>query len=456
MELNMLSAISPIDGRYGDVLKDLRRFFSECSLIKYRLLVEIRWLQFLANLSDIKELPKLDAKTNQFLDNWIQHFSINEAKKIKAIEKTTHHDVKAVEYFLKEVLQKNTQDRSRPVPTEFVHFACTSEDINNTAYALILNDFRKDILLKNISSLIALIQKLAKQFAQISMLSRTHGQPATPTTLGKEFANFVHRLNRQKEQIEAIHIMAKFNGAVGNYNAHVAAYPNIAWDKINQKFIERLGLNFSSHTTQIAPHDDIAELSHAMMRFNTILIDFCRDIWGYISLNYFDQKVDKKTVGSSTMPHKINPIHFENAEGNLGLSNALFQHFANKLPISRFQRDLSDSTVLRNVGVAFAHSILSYQSIEKGLNQLTPNLECISKDLNDHWEILAEPIQTVMRKHGIEQAYEKLKTFTRGKKITQQMLHQFIDQLDLPKPVKLELKNLTPKNYLGLAVQLSK
>jgi len=452
-ELNNLTAISPIDGRYGHQLKHLRPFFSEFALIKYRLMVKIRWLQMLANHSKIKECPKLDRKTNQLLENLIRDFSEKDAQKIKLIEKTTHHDVKSVEYFLKEFLQNHT-DKTCPTQIEFIHFACTSEDINNVAYALMLSYFRKNVLLDNIGQLISLIKKLSKQFSKIPMLARTHGQPATPTTTGKEFANFVARLERQAKQIDTIQITAKFNGAVGNYNAHMAAYPKINWPKTNQKFIESFDLHFNTHTTQIEPHDYIAELSHAMMRFNTILIDFCRDIWGYISLDYFKQTVDKQTVGSSTMPHKINPINFENAEGNLGLSNALFQHFANKLPISRWQRDLSDSTVLRNLGVAFAHSILSYQSIENGLNKLTIHTNQISKELDTHWEILAEPIQTVMRKCGIKNPYEKLKSLTRGKKITQKSLHEFIDTLDLPKAEKDRLKKITPGNYLGLAKKL--
>lgn len=453
--MDKLMAISPIDGRYRDALPELSQFFSEYAFIKYRFTIEVRWLQYLSNLSKVKEVPKFSANIQSFLDQLIQNFTLKDAQNIKTIERITQHDVKAIEYYLKKTLEQFNLHKTRhPIPVEFVHFACTSEDINNTAYAMMLRDFREEMLLPQLHQLVKHIQYLSEKFAKIPMLARTHGQPAVPTTLGKEFAVFSYRLQKQLEQLATLNIMAKFNGAVGNYNAHVFTYPDLPWNTVNQTFVEQLGLTFNPLTPQIEPHDFLAELAHMMMRLNTILIDFCRDVWGYISLGYFNQKMAVNTTGSSTMPHKINPIHFENAEGNLGLSNALFQYFANKLPISRFQRDLSDSTVLRNIGVAFAHSILSYQSIGKGLSSLTPNKKQIAKDLNDHWEILAEPIQLLMKKHGYTKAFEQLKTLTRGKHITQKTLHHVIDQLDLPKAVSARLKQLKPHNYLGLAERL--
>jgi adenylosuccinate lyase len=453
MKLSRLTAISPIDGRYGDNLLKLQPIFSEFGLMYYRLFVEIRWFQALANNKQISEIPPFSTQANKLLESLITNFSLKDAKRIKAIEKTTNHDVKAIEYFIKEKLQKN--QRLAKV-SEFIHFACTSEDINNLAYGLMLKTALTDCIIPQINELIITLKKLAKKFAKKPMLSRTHGQPATPTTMGKELANFVARLQRQQQQLKTIKITGKCNGAVGNYNAHVFTYPNINWENFCSRFVKQLGLEWNSHTTQIESHDYIAELSHIIMRSNTILMDFCRDTWTYISLNYFKQKIAKKEVGSSTMPHKINPIDFENAEGNLGLSNTLFNHFANKLPISRLQRDLSDSTVMRNIGVSFAHTSLAYQSILKGINKLEINESIMLHDLQQHWEILAEPIQTVMRRYGIKQPYEKLKKFTRGKIIDKSSIHAFVDSLNLPSTEKQRLKQLEPKNYLGLAVLLAR
>lgn len=448
-----LMMISPIDGRYAKKCDVLRNYFSEFALIKYRIIVEIRWFLFLSKEPLIKELPKLDKNVHQYLESIVKNFSEKDAARIKKIEEITNHDLKAIEYFLKEKFDQNKILKSYK---EFLHFGCTSDDINNIAYALMIQSARDQVFLSLMNELIQTLEKKAKNYADIPMLARTHGQSATPTTLGKEIKNMVKRLSRQKTQIFGINISAKFNGSTGNFNALYTAYPDVDWLKMSRKFIESFGLDWTSHTTQIEPHDWIAELSHALIRWNTILIGACRDFWTYISLGYFNQMTKKDEVGSSTMPHKINPIDFENAEGHLGLANALFDHFANKLPISRLQRDLSDSTVLRNIGVAFSHALLAYQSFEKGLSQIKPNLDLIKNDVSNHLELLAEPIQTIMRKYGIENSYEQLKAISRGKTITQKILHSFIDSLEIPQKEKETLKNLTPENYLGLARQLAK
>ncbi|MDA8561975.1 adenylosuccinate lyase [Gammaproteobacteria bacterium] len=448
-----LTAISPLDGRYSEKLNDLRPVFSEYGLMKYRIIVEIRWLQVLANQPDIPEVPKLSKQADKILENIILNFSIQDAERIKNIEKVTNHDVKAIEYFIKEHIAGNSELANI---SEFIHFGCTSEDINNLTYALMLKTARTQFILPSLDNVIDSLKKLTKKYSDISMLSRTHGQAASPTTVGKEIANIIERLKRQIEQISTTPILGKLNGATGNYNAMVAAYPNVDWTEISKKFIKKLGLEWNPYTTQIEPHDYIAELLNNLSRVNTIIIGFDRDMWGYISLNYFKLKSIKHEVGSSTMPHKINPIDFENSEGNLGMANAMFDHMAAKLPISRWQRDLTDSTVLRNIGVGFAHSILAYKATCKGLDKVDINIEIINKDLNNHWEILAEAIQTVMRKHKVEQSYEKLKDFTRGKKITKELLHQFIDTLDLSRQIKQNLFKLTPENYIGYAKELAK
>ncbi len=453
MKLTSLTAISPIDGRYLDQLTDLQPLFSEYGLIRNRVIVEIRWFEMLANHKSIKELPSLSQKSTRFLQNIIDNFSESDAKRVKQIEKKTHHDVKAVEYFLKEKFDKIPALRKH---AEFLHFGCTSEDINNLAYGLAIKSAKQKILLPAMKQSISTLQKLSRKYAATSMLSRTHGQSATPTTLGKEFANFVVRLKKQMRLIESVEIMGKLNGAVGNYNAHHVAYPKINWKKVSAQFIKKLGLTFNSHTTQIEPHDYIAELSHAMMRFNTILIDLSRDCWLYISNHYFKLKTQPGEIGSSTMPHKVNPIDFENAEGNLGLANSLLGFFAEKLPISRWQRDLSDSTVLRNIGVAFGHCTLAYKSILKGLNKIEPDKKTIANDINNHWEILAEAAQTVMRRYGIENPYEKLKKLTRGKSFNQTKWIELIDSLEIPTKEKDRLKKLTPSKYIGLANKLAK
>lgn len=453
MELSSLTAISPIDGRYASKTKVLRSIFSEFGLIRYRVLVEIRWLQFLSTHSDIAEVPEFDADTTKFLNDLIENFSVEDAQRVKAIERTTNHDVKAVEYFIKE---KIADVASLAAVSEFIHFACTSEDINNLSHALMLNEGRNTVILPKMDALIKALTELAAEYAEIPMLSRTHGQPASPTTLGKEIANVVYRLQRQRDQVAKVSLMGKFNGAVGNYNAHLSAYPNLDWPAISEKFITQLGLDFNPYTTQIEPHDYIAELFDAIARFNTILIDYCRDTWSYISLAYFKQKTVKGEVGSSTMPHKVNPIDFENAEGNLGIANALFDHLAAKLPISRWQRDLTDSTVLRNLGVGMAQSLIAYESALKGIGKLQVNQEVIAADLNKTWEVLAEPIQTVMRRYAVEQAYEKLKELTRGRGIDQQSLQAFIGDLDIPEEEKTRLLKMTPSSYIGNAVSQAK
>lgn len=452
MKFNTLTSISPIDGRYGDKTSDLKEIFSEFGLIKYRVLVEVRWLQAMSHNTSILEVDEFDDATNQALDNIVENFSIEDAEAVKTIERTTNHDVKAVEYFLKDKIIGNT---ALEKVSEFIHFACTSEDINNLSHALMLSDGRKVLLtqMQNVSDLIA---GLAKQNAELPMLSRTHGQTASPTTLGKEMANFSARLNRQISQFEQVDIMGKFNGAVGNFNAHISAYPEIDWPMVSKEFIEGLGVNYAAYTAQIEPHDYIAEYYHSLNRFNTILIDFCRDVWGYISLGYFKQKTIAGEVGSSTMPHKVNPIDFENGEGNLGLANAIAEHLANKLPISRWQRDLSDSTVLRNLGVSCAHSLIAFASITKGISKLETNQARLLEDLDNAWEVLAEPIQTVMRRYGVENPYEKLKELTRGQSINAKILQDFVETLDIPEQAKKELAQLSPMNYIGDAIKLAK
>ena len=452
MQLSELTAISPIDGRYGGKTTDLRAIFSEYGLIRHRVLVEVRWLQMLAAEPAIEEVPALSDHATHLLENIIERFSEDDAQRVKNIERTTNHDVKAVEYFLKEKITGNSELEQI---SEFIHFACTSEDINNLAYALMLREARTQCLLPAMDEIIDAITALAKRYAGQPMLSRTHGQPASPTTLGKEMANVVHRLKRQREQLIATPILGKINGAVGNYNAHLSAYPQCDWAAMSQRFVTDLGLTWNPYTTQIEPHDYIAELFDCVARFNTILTDYCRDIWGYISIGYFKQKTVAGEVGSSTMPHKVNPIDFENAEGNLGLANAILDHLAGKLPVSRWQRDLTDSTVLRNLGVGVAHSLIAYQSSLKGIGKLDINPARLNEDLDACWEVLAEPVQTVMRRYGIEKPYEKLKAITRGKGIDKASLHDFINTLDIPSPEKQRLLTLTPAGYIGAAAQLA-
>ncbi|HCA24035.1 MAG TPA: adenylosuccinate lyase [Pseudomonas sp.] len=450
MQLTSLTAVSPVDGRYGSKTAALRPIFSEYGLIRFRVQVEVRWLQCLAAHPGISEVAPFSDAANAILDRLAEDFDLAHAERIKEIERTTNHDVKAVEYLLKE--QAEQLDELKQV-SEFIHFACTSEDINNLSHALMLRSGRDEVILPLMRQVADAIRVLAKQYANVPMLSRTHGQPASPTTLGKELANVVYRLERQIAQIESIPLLGKINGAVGNYNAHLSAYPAVDWEANAKQFIEQtLGLQFNPYTTQIEPHDYIAELFDAVARFNTILIDFDRDIWAYISLGYFKQKTVAGEIGSSTMPHKVNPIDFENSEGNLGIANAIMQHLASKLPISRWQRDLTDSTVLRNLGVGFAHSVIAYEASLKGIGKLELNAARLAEDLNNCWEVLAEPIQTVMRRFGVANPYEKLKELTRGKGITPDALLAFVDSLEIPDDAKAELKALTPASYIGNAV----
>lgn len=448
--IDSLKALSPIDGRYAEKVDALRPVFSEFGLLRFRVLVEIRWLQALAQHENIKEVPPLSTSATDWLNAIVDNFDESEANQIKQIEKTTNHDVKAVEYYLKNKISGHTELETI---SEFFHFACTSEDINNLSYALMLKEGR-EILLEQIDQCIDGIKTFASNYAAQPMLSRTHGQSASPTTVGKEFANVAARMLRQRAQFQAVSILGKINGAVGNYNAHSVAYPEIVWPTFAQAFVESLGLSLNPFTIQIEPHDYIAEYFHALSRFNTILLDFNRDVWGYISLGYFKQKAVSGEIGSSTMPHKINPIDFENSEGNIGIANALFSFFCEKLPLSRWQRDLSDSTVLRNIGVGIAHSSIAIQSTLKGMSKLAISAETIASDLDRNWEVLAEPIQTVMRRYNIEQPYEKLKELTRGQQISAEVLHAFIDRLDIPKEVKIQLLDLTPHNYTGYAETL--
>ena len=454
LDLSATTALTPLDGRYGSKVKALRPIFSEFGLIKYRSLVEVKWLQALAAEPKIAEVPAFSAAARSALDDIIANFSVADAEAVKAIEATTNHDVKAVEYFLKQ--------RSDSIPevkavSEFFHFACTSEDINNLSYALMLKDAREQVVVPTFKQVIDAIETLANDNAGLSMLARTHGQPASPTTLGKEMRNVVARLERQLAQIEQVTMLGKINGATGNYNAHVVAYPEVNWEAFSKNFVESLGLTWNPLTTQIEPHDYMAELFHAVVRFNTILLDFDRDIWSYISIGYFKQRVVEGEVGSSTMPHKVNPIDFENSEGNLGMANAMFDHLAMKLPISRWQRDLTDSTVLRNIGVGFGYTLLACGATLKGISKLAVNPAALAADLDSNWAVLGEAIQTVMRRYDIPEPYEKLKELTRGKDgIDKATLEQFIENLDVPEATKVELKKMTPASYIGLAAELAK
>jgi adenylosuccinate lyase len=452
MTHSALTAISPIDGRYARQVEKLRPIFSEYGLIRFRVLVEVRWLQALAREAKIAEVPAFSEAAVQALNAITSEFSEVDAARVKEIERTTNHDVKAVEYFLKEKIAGNPELEK---VSEFFHFACTSEDINNLSYALMLKEGRT-VMLEQIDACIAAVKKVAVETAGQPMLSRTHGQSASPTTAGKEFANVAARMERQRRQLAAVELLGKINGAVGNYNAHSVAYPEVNWEVFAQGFVESLGLTFNPYTIQIEPHDYIAEFFHALSRFNTILLDFDRDIWGYISLGYFRQKTVAGEVGSSTMPHKVNPIDFENSEGNLGIANALFGFLAEKLPISRWQRDLTDSTVLRNIGVGIAHTSIAIQSTLKGIGKLQINTDAIETDLNANWEVLAEPIQTVMRRYGIEKPYEKLKELTRGQRITPDEMRAFIEKLEIPADAKAALLALTPRGYTGYAESLAK
>ncbi|MDU3155591.1 adenylosuccinate lyase [Hafnia alvei] len=451
MELSSLTAVSPIDGRYGDKVTALRPIFSEYGLLKFRVQVEVRWLQKLAACAEIREVPAFDADANAYLDKIVAEFSEQDAQRIKTIERTTNHDVKAVEYFLKE---KVAEVPALHAVSEFIHFACTSEDINNLSHALMLNTAREDVIKPQWRKIIDAIAGLSQEYRDIPLLSRTHGQPATPSTVGKEFANVAYRMERQFRQLGNVDILGKINGAVGNYNAHVVAYPEVNWHQFSKEFVTSLGIQWNPYTTQIEPHDYIAELFDCVARFNTILLDFDRDIWGYIALSHFKQKTIAGEIGSSTMPHKVNPIDFENSEGNLGLSNAVLGHLAAKLPVSRWQRDLTDSTVLRNLGVGLGYALIAYQSTLKGISKLEVNRDHLLDELDHNWEVLAEPIQTVMRRYGIEKPYEKLKELTRGKRVDAAGMQAFIDGLALPDDEKTRLKAMTPANYIGEAITL--
>lgn len=454
LELSATTALTPLDGRYGSKVAALRPIFSEFGLIKYRSLVEVKWLQALASESKISEVPDFSDDAKQQLDAIVENFSVADAQAVKDIEATTNHDVKAVEYFLKDRSEKISEVHE---VAEFFHFACTSEDINNLSYALMLRDAREQVIVPTFKQVIAAINTLANDNAALPMLARTHGQPASPTTLGKEMRNVAARLERQLAQVEQVSILGKINGATGNYNAHTVAYPEVDWQSFSKNFVESLDLTWNPLTTQIEPHDYMAELFHAVARFNTILLDFDRDIWSYISIGYFKQKVVAGEVGSSTMPHKVNPIDFENSEGNLGLANAIFDHLALKLPVSRWQRDLTDSTVLRNIGVGFGYTVLACSATLKGINKLDVNADELAADLDDNWAVLGEAIQTVMRRYDIPEPYEKLKALTRGKDgIDQTTLEDFIENLEVPAEVKSELKKLSPANYIGLASELAK
>lgn len=452
MELTALTALSPIDGRYQDKAAALRPIFSEFGLLKFRVTVEVRWLQKLASHAQINEVPAFSEKANDYLNSIVENFSIEDANRIKTIERTTNHDVKAVEYFLKEKCEALPELQKI---NEFIHFACTSEDINNTSHALMLKTAREEVLLPEWKKVIDAVVELANRYKNIPLLSRTHGQPASPTTIGKEMANVAYRLKRQYKQLENLEILAKINGAVGNYNAHLSAYPDVDWHTFSQEFItQSLGVTWNPYTTQIEPHDYIAEFFDCVARFNTIVIDFDRDMWGYIALNHFKQRTIAGEIGSSTMPHKVNPIDFENSEGNLGLANAVMNHLGQKLPISRWQRDLTDSTVLRNLGVGLGYALIAYAATLKGISKLEVNEQYLRDELDQNWEVLAEPIQTVMRRYGIEKPYEKLKELTRGKRVDGEAMRQFIDGLALPQAEKDRLKQMTPATYIGYAVEL--
>ena len=452
--INPIYALSPLDGRYAKSVEALRPIFSEYGLMKARITVELNWLKALAAEPKITEVPVFSDFTVAVIDKVINEFSLEDASAVKAIEATTNHDVKAIEYWLKE--------RFSGVPevadsSEFIHFACTSEDINNLSHALMLREARENVLLPQLAEILTKLQNMAHEFAAVPMMSRTHGQPATPSTLGKEIANVIHRLNRQVDKLQTQEFLGKINGAVGNYNAHMVAYPDVDWEALCQKFVEQdLKLTFNPYTTQIEPHDYMAEFFQTISRVNTILIDFNRDIWGYISLGYFKQRVKEGEVGSSTMPHKVNPIDFENSEGNLGMANAVLGFLAEKLPISRWQRDLTDSTVLRNMGVGIGYAVLGFSSHLRGLNKLEANPTALAADLDATWELLAEPIQTVMRRYGIENPYEQLKALTRGKGIAKEDLQAFIKGLPIPQDAKDRLLAMTPANYVGLAARLAR
>ena len=451
--LSSLTAVSPIDGRYGGKTDMLRTIFSEFGLIRYRVMVEVRWLQQLSAHADITEVPRFSDSANAVLNGLVDNFTLEHAGRVKEIERTTNHDVKAVEYLIKEVIADNAELQA---VSEFVHFACTSEDINNLSHALMLKEGRDQIVLPALVNIQSQLASMGREFADVAMLARTHGQTASPTTVGKEMANVAFRLQRQIDLIKSVPLLGKINGAVGNYNAHLSAYPDMDWPGFAEQFINGLGLEFNPYTTQIEPHDYMAELFDGMARANTILIDYARDIWGYISLGYFKQKTIAGEVGSSTMPHKVNPIDFENAEGNMGIANALYGHLAAKLPISRWQRDLTDSTVLRNMGVGLGYSMIAFASLTKGMSKLKLNRERLGEDLNSSWEVLAEPIQTVMRRYAIEEPYEKLKALTRGNVMDQETIQAFIDTLEIPERAKAELKAMTPASYIGNAVQQAK
>ncbi|MDA8703000.1 adenylosuccinate lyase [Pseudomonadales bacterium] len=452
-QLDSIFAITAIDGRYRSKVENLAHITSEFGLIKYRTEVECQWVLFLSDCEEIPEIPSLDKDDRAFVAAIAANFDAVGATRIKEIEATTNHDVKAVEYYLKEqfALRPNLQ-----AINEWVHFGCTSEDINNTAYGLMVKAGVEDVLLVHMDQLIKVIDDLAQQYAELPMLSRTHGQTASPTTLGKEMKNVAARLYRQRQQLAAVEILAKFNGAVGNFNAHLSAYPDLPWADLSAQFIQRLGLVNNPWTTQIEPHDYLAEIFHCIMRFNQIVLDFDRDIWSYISINYFKQRKVEGETGSSTMPHKINPIDFENSEGNIGLANALLDHMASKLPVSRWQRDLSDSTVLRNIGSAFAHCGIAYQATFKGLSRLDVNPAAIAADLDDSWEVLAEPVQTVMRKYGMNEPYEQLKAVTRGRSLNAELFLEILEELKLPEAAQAELRDLRPETYIGIASELAK
>ena len=452
MQLSPLTAVSSVDGRYAGRTAGLRDIFSEYGLIRYRVIVEIRWFQALAASTDIPQVTSLSETANAYLDSLVEDFGLEAAKRVKAIEATTNHDVKAIEYYLKECFAEQDELNSL---SEFLHFACTSEDINNLSYALMMADAREQVFLPIYADIDQALKAIVSEYANLPMLSRTHGQTASPTTLGKEIANVAMRLQRQVDQLRQQPMLGKINGAVGNFNAHITAYPDVNWPMFAQQFVESLGLSWNPWTTQIEPHDWMAESFHSMSRYHTILIDLCRDIWAYISIGYFTQKTIAGEIGSSTMPHKVNPIDFENAEGNLGVANALLTHLAEKLPVSRWQRDLTDSTVLRTIGTAAGHGMIAYASLLKGLGKLQVNEQEIAKDLNNSWEVLAEPIQTVMRLYGIENPYEQLKELTRGKAISTEILEKFVQTLDIPDAAKQQLLALTPATYTGNAADMA-
>ena len=453
MDLAAITAVSPIDGRYADKTVELRPIFSEYGLMRYRVRIEVRWLQALSEQPELSEVPVLGSEAKRILDTIAADFSEADALRIKAIERTTQHDVKAVEYFLKEKIANNKELNQI---SEFIHFACTSEDVNNLSYALMLQEARREVVLPALEALLDTMLKLTKEYADQAMLGRTHGQAASPTTLGKEVGVFVQRLQQQCSQLKNIACLGKMNGAVGNFNGHLAAYPALDWPAFSQKFVEALGLKWQPMTTQIEPHDYLAEYFHTLMRCHSILIDFCRDMWGYIALGYFRQKPLADTVGSSVMPHKVNPIDFENAEGNLGLANSLLGYLAETLPVSRWQRDLSDSTKLRNIGTAIAHALIAYRSCLRGLNRIEIDAHVIATDLDNAWELLAEPVQTVMRRYGVRGAYEQLKVLTRGQVVNKAVLHKFISTLSIPEKAKQQLLALCPADYTGNAAMQAK